>query len=95
MKRIFALAGSLVVAAYSSCVPGRIARQSARTCRFRGHVYDNPDKQPVADNYVGLYWQLQRLNRSHHIRARCRDPGGAGACSLKGTVATETYKVGT
>ena len=60
MKRIIALAGIAVIGSlFIMCPAEESPANPPLSVQVQGHVYDNQTKQPVADNYVGLYWQRQ------------------------------------
>jgi hypothetical protein len=97
MKRIIALAGIAVIGSlFIMCPAEESPANPPLSVQVQGHVYDNQTKQPVADNFVGLYWQRQAESgiRTYEQVASTRTDTG-GFYSLQGTVNSEACKVGT
>jgi len=97
MKRIFIVAGIVVSSSLSIMCPAEESPANPpMSVQVQGHVYDNQTKQPVADNYVGLYWQRRAENGVYtYEQVAATQTNTGGFYSLQGTVSSEACKVGT
>ncbi len=60
MRRTCVFIVSLITAGlFSACPSQEVPSSTDLHIQIQGHVYDNQTKQPVADNYVGLYREFR------------------------------------
>jgi hypothetical protein len=96
VKRTLVFVGILVISGlFIMCPKHESPADDSLEVQIQGHVYDNQTKQPVADNYVGLFHQIRTESGLYGLKnVAYTQTDKAGFYSLQGTVVAEACRAG-